>query len=311
MGKEIMIFHSEYHRYRDWKAALEAELPDLSLVESHEQHDPALVRYSLVWSPPRGFLNQFVNLKLIVNLGAGVDHIVDRVDLPDVTIARLSDPAMVRMMASYVTFAVLRYVRDIPECEAQQSKHIWRFIHQRNTGSFKVGVLGLGELGASAALELARHGLDVRGWSRSAKSLPGITCRHGINSLDSFLSELDALVLLLPLTEATRQIIDHRRLKLLKPGIKIINPGRGALIDESALVEELKNGHVGGATLDTVENEPLSAASPLWDMENVLITPHLASRPHPEAAACQIADNIRCIRDGKPLSFEVDRERGY
>lgn len=306
-----MIFHSAYHRFQDWKTALEAELPDLELVDSHEMVDPTLVRYALVWNTPPGYLNQFGNLKMIVNLGAGVDHIVDRVDLPDVRITRLSDPAMVRMMASYVTFAVLRYLRDIPECEAQQRQHIWRFIHQRNAETYKIGVLGLGELGASAARELTRHGLDVRGWSRSAKNIAGVACSHGIDSLDAFLPELDVLVLLLPLTEATRRIIDHRRLGLLKPGVKIVNPGRGAVIEESALIEALQCGHVGGATLDTVESEPLAADNPLWDMPHVLITPHLASRPHPEAAARQIADNIRCIRGGKAIAFEVDRIRGY
>jgi glyoxylate/hydroxypyruvate reductase A len=311
MTKEIMIFHSEYHRYRDWKSALEAELPDLELVDSRDEVDADLVRYALVWSTPHGYLNQFRNLKMIVNLGAGVDHIVDRVDLPSVRITRLSDPAMVRMMASYVTFSVLRYLRDIPECEAQQRQHVWRFIHQRDADTYKVGVLGLGELGGSAALELARHGLDVRGWSRSAKEITGITCSHGIDNLDAFLPELDVLVLLLPLTEATRRILDRRRLSLLKSGIKIINPGRGALIEESALIEKLQSGHVGGVTLDTVETEPLAVESPLWDMPHVLITPHLASRPHPEVAARQIADNIRCIRSERPISFEVDRARGY
>lgn len=311
MTKEVMVFHSEYHRYRDWKAALEAELTDLELIESRETIDPARVRYALVWSSPRDYLNQFANLQLIVNLGAGVDHIVDRVDLPNVRITRLSDPGMVGMMASYVTFSVLRYLRDIPDCEAQQKDHLWRFIHQRNAESYKVGLLGLGELGGSAALELARHGLDVRGWSRSAKTIPGITCSHGIDNLDPFLSELDALVLLLPLTDATRRIIDRRRLELLKPGTKIINPGRGALIDEAALIEALRSGQIGGATLDTVETEPLAADSPLWDMPNVLLTPHLASRPHPEKAARQIANNIRCVREGRPVHFEVDRVRGY
>jgi glyoxylate/hydroxypyruvate reductase len=311
MSMEIMVFHSDYHRYEDWKVALEAETPELRLLTADEVTEADSVRYALVWNPPRMLLDRYRNLQLIVNLGAGVDRIIDRLDLPDTPIARLSDPAMVRMMASYCVFAVLRYARDIPDCEAQQKSHIWQFIHQRNAATYKVGVLGLGELGGHAAAELARHGFDVRGWSRSAKVVPGVTCSHGLENLDRFIAELDVMVLLLPLTPVTRHIVDRRRLGLLKPGAKIVNAGRGALIEESALIDALDSGRVGAATLDTFESEPLRATSPLWDMPNVLITPHLASRPHPEAAARQIADNVTRVRNCMPIKFAIDRARGY
>ncbi|WP_315837636.1 glyoxylate/hydroxypyruvate reductase A [Bradyrhizobium prioriisuperbiae] len=311
MATQLMVFHSEYHRYEDWRAALEGEVPDLKVILTGDVPDPALVKYTLTGSPPPQFFDQFENLELAINLGAGVDHLLGRTDLVHRPITRLSDPGMVRMMVSYVTFAVLRYARDMPEIESQQKRRQWKFIHQRDAGSFKVGFMGLGELGGASALEVARHGFDVRGWSRSGKQLPGVTCSHGMNTLDAFLPELDALVMLLPLTATTRKILDHRRLRLLKRGAKIINPGRGGLIDEAALIEELRSGHVGGATLDTFEVEPLGEESPLWDMPNVLITPHLAARPHPKEAARQIADNIDRLRNGRPASFSVDPAKGY
>ncbi|EKK71488.1 D-3-Phosphoglycerate dehydrogenase [Escherichia coli 8.0416] len=247
----------------------------------------------------------------MVNLGAGVDSLVGRNDLPDIPIIRLSDPDMARMMASYVLFAVLRYARDIPAFERAQRERRWRYLHPRAPAGIRVGVLGLGELGAYAARELARQGFDVRGWSRSKKEIAGIRCSSGLASLDDFLSQSDILVVMLPLTPHTTSLLSAERLARLPQGAAFINVSRGAIVDQAALTDALRSGQIAEATLDVFDREPLPPHDPLWQMDNVLITPHLASVAIPTSAARQVAENIQRAARGEPVTNQVFPERGY
>ncbi len=308
---ETMVFFSAFDDFDGWRSALERELPDLAVRRAEEIADPRSVRYALVWKPPQGFFDAFPSLSLVVNLGAGVDALLGRTDLPEVPITRLSDPMMARMMAGYVLFAVLRYARDIPVFERAQRRRQWHYIHPRNPEDVRVSVLGLGELGALAAMELARQGFDVTGWSRSPKEVQGVRCLAGMETLPKVLANAEIVVVMLPLTPETRSLLDTRRLAMLPRGACLINVSRGAIVDEAALTEALLAGRIAGATLDVFEHEPLPPESPLWGMENVLITPHLASVAIPRSAARQIAENIRRIRSGAEVLHRVDPRRGY
>jgi glyoxylate/hydroxypyruvate reductase A len=259
----------------------------------------------------QAFFTPFTGLRLIVNLGAGADSLLRRGDLPDMPIIRLSDPGMVAMMTSYVLFAVIRYARDIDKFEAAQRGRKWLTLPQRPLSSIKVGVLGLGELGTAAATALAGLGFEVLGWSRSPKALPGVASLQGMDALDGVIAQAEILVIMLPLTPATHGLMNEARLRKMPPGAKVINVARGAVVDEDALIAVLREGHLGGATLDVFDKEPLPADSPLWHMPNVLITPHRASNPVPEAAAKIVAESIRRIGRGEPPLYEIDRKRGY
>lgn len=162
-GEETLVFYSLFDPIAPWREAIEAALPDVK-VRAPDEIDPGeRVRYALVWKPPVGFFDGYPDLRLVTILGAGADALAGRTDLPDVPVARLSDPEMGRMMAQFVLFAVLRYARDIPAFEAAQRERRWAYIHPRETREVRVGVLGLGELGGAAATELARQGFDVTG----------------------------------------------------------------------------------------------------------------------------------------------------
>ena len=308
---EALVFYSEHDDPVAWRRALAAELPDLEFRVAPETGNPADVRYVLAWKPPTGFFAPFSNLALVVNLGSGVDALVGRGDLPEVPISRLSDRGMVQLMTSYVLFAVIRHARDIGAFERAQRRGEWHYIHPRPLASFRVGVLGLGELGGSAAAELARAGFDVRGWARSPKAIPGVRCAAGPESLDDFLAETDILVVMLPLTPQTRGLLDARRLALLPRGASLVNVSRGAIIDEPALIAALREGAIAEATLDAFTVEPLPAGHPLWGMDTVLITPHLASITVPEDAARDVAESIRRVRSGGEPLHRIDPRRGY
>lgn len=308
----ILAFYSRVDPYEEWRDALQPHLGDAVRIEKADAvTDPLAVRYALVWMPPDGFFDRFPNLSLVINLGAGVDRLVGRSDLPDVPITRLSDPEMARMMAGFVLFAVLRHARDIPYFEAAQARREWAYRHPRPASEISVAVLGLGELGALAAAELARQGFDTHGWATRPRDLPGVRVHHGDADLDSVLAIADIVVTMLPLTPRTRRLLDAGRFAAMKRGAALINVSRGEVIDEQALVAALQTGQLQGATLDVFEREPLAADHPLWSMPGVLITPHLASVALPRSAAPQIAANIHAIRNGGPVRNQVSRAHGY
>ncbi len=307
-----VVFYSAFDHFPTWKHALQTHLPELRVLQPEEVDDPAEIHFALVWNPPTGFFQHMTQLKLIVNLGAGVDALASRSDLPaHVPITRISDPRMSRMMASYVLFAVLRHARDIPFFEAAQRRGEWAYRHPRNPEEIRVAVLGLGELGARAAGELQRQGLTVLGWSRSARRLENVRCYSGADTLDDVLSQADILVIMLPLTSDTQRLLNRDRLSRLPRGAAVVNVARGSIVDQQALTELLQSGHIGAATLDVFEQEPLPPHDPLWQMPNVLMTPHLASVAIPGSAAKQIAANLLRTIHAEPLTGQVDLQRGY
>lgn len=308
----VLTFYSDFDDFEVWKRALQAQLPELTVCRSSEIADPAEIHYALVWKPPDGFFEEMTNLRLIINLGAGVDSLVSRNDLPrGVPITRITDPQMARMMAGYVLFAALRHARDIPYFEEAQRSGRWAYRHPRAPEDTSIVVLGLGELGATAAHELQRQGFKVIGWSAGPRQIEGVECLAGIQTLNDVLGRADILVLMLPLTPRTHRILGRERLNRLRPGAAFINVARGGLVDQSALTELLASGHIGAATLDVFETEPLPAGHPLWAMPNVLITPHLASVAIPSSSARQIAANIERVSAGDMPDNVIDPSRGY
>jgi len=307
-----LAFYSDFDSFDTWKNALAVQLPWLTVRAAHEIERGEDIDYAMVWKPPQGFFARMPNLRLIVNLGAGVDSLVARDDLPaGVPITRIADPKMSRMMAGYVLFAVLRHAREIPFFEQAQRLGEWAYRHPRGPEEITVAVLGLGQLGAQAAHELQRQGFRTVGWSRSPARIEGVECFDGPATLDTVLAQADIVVVMLPLTPQTNRLFDRERLEKMKPGAALVNVARGALIDQAALTELLKSGHIGAATLDVFEREPLPPGDPLWSMPNVLITPHLASVAIPSSSAEQIAGNILRVARGEAPENRVDPSRGY
>jgi glyoxylate/hydroxypyruvate reductase len=306
---DVMVFHSAHDDFDAWRSALAPEKIDLR--RAADIDDKASVRHALVWKPPIGFFADYPNLALVVNLGAGVDALLGRSDLPDMPITRLSDPKMSRMMAGYVLFAVTRHARNIPAFERAQRRRRWHYIHPRDPETIRVGILGLGELGLTAALECARQGYRVQGWSNTLKTVNGIRTFAGLDALPEVLAGNDIVVCMLPQTPRTNGLLNAERLAMLKQGAAFVNVSRGSIVDEPALIEALRSGHIAEATLDVFAAEPLPESSPLWDMDNVLITPHLASIALPKSAALQIGENVRRLRAGQAMLSRVDPDRGY
>jgi glyoxylate/hydroxypyruvate reductase len=276
----------------------------------------AEVHYILAWKPLQETLDSLTQLRVIFSLGAGVDHILSLPRLPAVPIVRIVDHGLTGRMTEYVLWQVLHHLRRGAAYRRSQEEHLWREAGQTPAESVTVGIMGLGVMGSDAAASLLRLGFPVRGWTRTPKEVSGVEMFHGPDGLELFLAGTDILVALLPLTPETRGLIDRRLIGKLRPngplgGPILINAGRGGSQVEADIVEALSNGGLAGASLDVFQAEPLSPASPLWDFDNVVITPHVAAVSDPEALADQIAAQISAFERGEPLRNEIDRGRGY
>lgn len=311
MSDDALVFYSLVDDAAAWRDALQKELPDLDVRVDPDVGDPFEIGFALVWLPPQGFFQRFPNLKLVTNLGAGVDALVRRDDLVPVRFSRLSDTGMVDMMTSYIVYTVTRYARDMHTFERAKRRGEWEYVHPRPLSEITVGVLGLGELGAPAAAMLARMGYAVSGWSRTEKTIDNVRSLTGRGGLETILSESEILVSLLPLTPDSRAVLGADELALMPRGAKFINASRAAVVDEPALIAALTSGAIGEATLDVFNVEPLPSDHPFWTMENVFITPHMASITVPALAARDVAESIRRVRAGQAPLHEIDPARGY
>lgn len=307
-----LLFISDSDDPVEWRAALTKRLPGLDMRVWPDFGAAAEINAVLVWNHPRGALQQFPNLHAILSLGAGVNHILDDPQLPShVPIARIVDPALAHGMAEYAALAVLRYHRNFDAYERFQREHRWKRLPIPVATQRRVGVLGLGEIGSACATAIAALGFAVAGWSRMTKSLPGVKSYAGPEGLAPFLAATDILVCVLPLTAATRGILNRDTLARLPRGAFVINIARGAHVAEADLIAALDSGHIAGATLDVFSDEPLPRDHPFWTHPRVLVTPHIASLTNPETAADGVAENLRRLAEGRLLLNLVDRFRGY
>jgi glyoxylate/hydroxypyruvate reductase len=308
----VLLYRSQSDAATLWLAELREFIPDLEMRVFPEVGDVRDIDAALVWKPQPGLLASLPNLKLIVSLGAGVDHLLADATTPrHVPIARLVDPYMTEAMSEYVLTQVLRIHRQDFAYRAQQRDRVWRELSQPNAAERRVGVLGLGELGSDAARKLAVLGFKVAGWSRRERRLPGIESFHGPDGLIALARRSDILVCLLPLTRDTEGILDARLFAAMPKGGAIVNAARGRHLVEADLLAALESGQLGAAVLDVFTEEPLPAEHALWDHPKVIVTPHAAAATHAPTAAAGVAENLRRLAEGRPLINLVDPSSGY
>ncbi|WP_374469988.1 2-hydroxyacid dehydrogenase [Phenylobacterium sp.] len=291
-----------------WLSALAPAAADVEIRRWPEAGDPAEVDYLVAWQHPAGFLRQFPNLQAIFWIGAGVDRLMGDPDLPDTPVVRMQDDSLTIGMAEYVAERVLHYHRRMPLYAAQQRERTWRPLPQPLARDRVVGVLGLGEIGGASATALAGLGFDVRGWSRTQKTIPGVRAATG--PLAEAVRGWEIVVCLLPLTPETRGVL-NRELFAALDGAWLINAARGGHLAEADLIPALDAGCLAGATLDVFETEPLPPEHPFWSDARITITPHAAAISDPASAGAQIVANLRRHLSGQPMRGLVDRNRGY
>jgi glyoxylate/hydroxypyruvate reductase A len=296
---------------REWIELLTPLLPGIE-VRLLDVSGTAGVDYAVVWAPPAGALARHPDLKAVVSVGAGVDHLLRDPDLPrHLPILRTTGPDMVQRLREYVALHVLAHHRELMTTDAQQRRSEWRQLVTPVAGRRRVGVMGLGRIGAACAQTLAGLGFDTAGWSRNPHRIDGIATFHGEAGLAEFAARTEILVCLLPLTPETRGILDAGLFASLPEGAAIVNAGRGGHLVDADLLSALAAGRLSAATLDVFQPEPLPADHAFWHHPRIRVTPHIASYIDAATGAAVVAANILAFeRDGSAPDV-ADAGRGY
>ena len=299
-------------RVEPWVSGFQVALPDAEVVPWQRGNGPA--DYAVVWAPPQQFLDEQQQLKVIFNIGAGVDALT-KLRLPaGVPLVRLDDAGMSVQMAEYVCHAVIRHFREFDAYKADVAAGKWSYRKPRMRSDFPIGVMGLGVLGQRVAKALAQFNFPVRGWSRSEKTVEGVQCFSGDAGFLEFLAATRILVCLLPLTHGTENIMRRDTLQKLLPGGYVINVARGGHLVDEDLIALIDSGHLAGATLDVFRTEPLPTAHSFWNHPKITLTPHTSARTLRDESIAQIAGKIRALSNGAPTSSiagVVDLKKGY
>ena len=293
--------------HADWRAALARAMPEAEWLDADAAREAragreagASVHAAVVANPPPGSLQGLPGLRLIQSLWAGVDRLLDDATLPPgVPVARMVDPAMTAAMAETALWAVLALHRGFFAYAQRQRQAVWQPHTQRRADEVPVVVLGQGQMGSAAAARIAQQGYPVRGWRRSGEPL--LEC----------VAQAQIVVNLLPLTPATRGLLDARFFAALPARASVVNLGRGAHVVDADLLAALDSRHLRHAVLDVFQTEPLPAGHPYWHHPRVTVLPHAAAMTDLRSAAAVAVANLRALRDGQPLAHLVDRQRGF
>ncbi|MGB7241803.1 MAG: glyoxylate/hydroxypyruvate reductase A [Sulfitobacter sp.] len=306
-----VLFAAQYERWETYRPALMAAFQAAGLDVNLQTDLPADQVDYIIYAPNSAVqdFTPFTRAKAVLNLWAGVEAVVGNETLT-IPLARMVDPGMTQSMTEWVMGHVLRHHLGM-DAHIHNPTSEWSPQPVPLAQERRVTVLGLGELGRHVAKALAGFGFNVTGWSRSPKTIEGIATLHGADGLDRALGTAEILVLLLPDTAATTNVLNARTLALMPKGSVIINPGRGPLIDDAALLSALDTGHIGHATLDVFRVEPLPEDHPFWSHPKITVTPHVAAETRPRTASKIIAENIKRGEAGAPFLHLVNRERGY
>ncbi|WP_292289344.1 glyoxylate/hydroxypyruvate reductase A [Marivita sp.] len=307
-----VLFAANETRWAQYEPHLRSAL-DATGLEYHLATDMAPEDVDYIVYAPNSSVQDFTpytRLKAVLNLWAGVEDAVNNPTLKVPYARMVDDEGLTQGMVEWVTGHTLRHHLGM-DAHIVNPDHAWIPDAPPVASDRPVGILGLGQLGSACGQALHRLGFPVSGWARSQKKIDGITCQSGSDGLRQVLTQSQILILLLPSTPETENTLNAETLALLPKGAFIINPGRGPLIDDAALVDALDSGQVAHATLDVFRTEPLPQDHPFWAHPKVTVTPHIASETRAPSAARVIVENIRRGESGEPFLYLVDRDAGY
>lgn len=306
-----ILFSARPALWNDYKDVLPEALRSRG-IEAHISVDMPADRTDYIVYAPNPSLTDFTaftRTKAVLSLWAGVETIVGNTTLTQ-PLCRMVDDGLELGMTEWVVGHVMRHHLGMDR-HIHGLNGVWDQTTPPLARDRQVTVLGLGMLGSTAAKALVSLGFNVTGWSRSPKDIAGVTCLHGPQGLEKSLQSSEICVLLLPNTAATENTLNAKTIAKMPRGAVILNPGRGVLIDDEALLDALDAGQIAHATLDAFRREPLPESHVFWHHPKVTVTPHIAAETRPKSASDVIADNITRAEAGQPLRHRVDRSIGY
>lgn len=312
----ILLFVPDRFEAEEYGRLIESALPGANLfaTSSPADFDSEIASAEIVvgWKFPRPSLVKGDGVQWIHKLSAGVDDVVGA-HVPAHTVVTRSDGAVIaRRMVEYVLASILSWTQRSEIARRQQMDRVWKYYRIALAEGLTIGVAGLGDVGSSMARRLKVNGLNVVGWVRSPRQDSTVSrLYNGKEQLGEFIEACDFLVLTLPYTDETHHIFGADQFRRFKKEAVLINVGRGSLVDEPAMIDAIRSGQIAGAFLDVTEKEPLSALSPLWQMPNVFVTPHISGPVVPAEVIPLFLSNYQKYLSGQPLDRVADRFRGY
>lgn len=303
-------------RYTADHIGIKPDLPESGLRRWRELLRQAHVSFDFDWLDPAGMPVNCPDLRWVQATSAGIGQFVRRTGLVDsgLTFTTAAGTHAVPL-AEFALMGVLHFVKGVPELRRWQEDRRWERYTTRRLSGLRVVVVGLGGIGRRVVEVFSALGVEVVGVGRPGRTydIPGLAAVHPFTDIDAAVAGADALVLACPLTDETEGLITSDRLNALAPGAVVVNVARGQVVDEPALIEALERGRLAGACLDVFSTEPLPGDSPLWGMDNVIVSPHSASTVDTENAILTelFTDNLRRWLDDRPLRNLFDRKKGY
>lgn len=250
-------------------------------------------------------------LRWIQSMSAGVENFVRSEFVPRRVQLTRVEGVFGPIMSEYIIGYILAVTQNMKAVFENQKRKEWRPFLVDSLRNKTVGVMGLGSIGAHIAYKLHLMGAEVIGLDEQSKKLPYMSREYSRLEMEEFLGRADFVVVTMPLTEATRGLIGDKQFEAMKRTAYLINICRGPVVRERALLRALKKGRIAGAILDVFEEEPLPRQHEFWQMDNVLLTPHISGPSLPEDIAPIFIENLKRFEEGKPLRGIVDRERGF
>jgi glyoxylate/hydroxypyruvate reductase len=295
-----------------WLQVLNRNLPNFKVVPLAKipLEQQSSIQVAIVANPSEQQISQLTQLVWVQSLWAGVENLIKGLSGKKVKIVPMNDPSLAKDMADSALLWCMLLQQNTLTYLRQQAQKLWLAHSAKPTEKTRVGVMGLGKLGARSATRLLQHGFSVSGWSRTKKKIVGVQSFTGTNELAMFLSSCDILLILLPLTPLTNNLLNNDTLKFLPRTSSLINFSRGAIIDNNALLASL-NGHLAHAVLDVFETEPLPIDSPLWTHPKVTVLPHISAPTNKLSAAKIVAHNIVQYFENQTIPEYIDFNDGY
>lgn len=295
----------------EFKKSLQKKLPDTKIELLDEVEKPEEVEFAITWKHPHGIFNDFKKLKVIASFGAGVHHILSDEELPkDVIVTKIVNDQLTKDMCDFVLMQSLNYLRNTTFYYKKQQLSQWKPKPYKDPKEVQVGILGLGTLGSAVAKTLLTHNFKVCGWSSTKKEIEGIES-FSKNELNAFLQKTNILVCLLPLTEATKGILNKDIFNQLPDQTCLINVARGEHLNEVDLKQAIENGKIEAAFLDVFDEEPLPEKHWFWKHKAIHLTPHVASVTKPSEVVTQLTENYLKFKADEQLKNKIDLKKAY
>lgn len=308
MSVVILFQHKEIG---DWFKILKALLPDTKVEVYPEIENNDEVEFLVTWRPYENYINDFPNLKVVQSVGAGIDHLLHTLISDQVQVTRIVDPTLKQDMFEHVLSCVMAEMKNLLPYYKEQQQKVWKPQNYLSINQMTICILGLGEIGKLVAEKLVTLGFKVKGWSNSAKEINGVEAYFDEDGLAEAVKDANFVVNILPLTEATRGILNSDLFNLFTMPTTLINVGRGGHLNDADLILAIGDGQVKNAYLDVFHQEPLNEDHPFWVNDSIYITPHIASITNPETAILQVVDNYKRLKNNEVLQNIVDLKRGY